>query len=63
MRYAIDNKPTSYKPIRTLKEVTMTISWNKNKELDTIEKVNKYYDAPEIEPYNDIGLIGADTAY
>jgi hypothetical protein len=52
MRYAIDSKPLSYKPIRPLKEEIHTII-----EKDGIELSNtviyKYYDGPEIEPYND----------
>ena len=56
MRYAIDNKPLSYKPIRPLKEEIHTII-----EKDGIELSNtinyRYYDGPEMEPYNDEYLI------
>ena len=56
MRYAIDNKPLSYKPIRPLKEEIHTII-----EKDGIELSNtityKYYDGPEVEPYSDEYLI------
>ena len=56
MRYAIDKKPTEYKPIRPLKEEIHTIIKNGTQILsDTI--TYKYYDAPEIEPYNDEQLI------
>jgi hypothetical protein len=56
MRYAIDSKPLSYKPIRPLKEEIHTII-----EKDGIELSNtinyRYYDGPEMEPYNDEYLI------
>lgn len=50
MRYAIDVKPTKYKPIRPLKEEIHTIIEKDGKEINrTI--TYKYYDAPEPEPY------------
>jgi hypothetical protein len=64
MRYAIDNKPTEYIPIRVLKEKIVTI---KRRQFDAKiieEKIEyKYYDAPEIEPYNSDGLISTDSSY
>jgi hypothetical protein len=52
MRYAIDKKPTEYKPIRPLKEEIHTIIKNGEHILsDTI--TYKYYDAPEVEPYDE----------
>ena len=64
MRYAIDKKPTQYQPIRKLKEKHMVIIWN----TDTLEIVQesfteKYYNAPEVKPYNDNGLVGSTAGY
>lgn len=53
MRFAIDNKPKSYKPIRPLKEEIIKIIYNTNGDEINREKTYKYYDAPEIEPYNE----------
>lgn len=56
MRYAIDTKPTEYKPIRPLKEEIITILTNSNGE-ELNKKISyKYYDAPEIEPYDESEL-------
>jgi len=64
MRYAIDNKPTIYMPIRVLKEKIVTIMRNKHNGSIINEKIEyKYYDAPEIEPYNEEGLIHTDDSY
>ena len=52
MRYAIDKKPFSYKPIRPLKEKIHTII-EKDGEILNETTIYKYYDAPEIEPYDD----------
>ena len=57
MRYAIDIKPTSYKPIRPLKEEIVTILQSPNKEILNSKIEYKYYDAPEVKPYNDNNLI------
>ena len=52
MRYAIDAKPTSYQPIRPLKEeINIIIKKGDNILSDTT--TYKYYDGPEVEPYND----------
>ena len=56
MRFAIDNKPTSYKPIRPLKEEIVKILKDKNQNEITREVTYKYYDAPDIEPYDDSKL-------
>ena len=63
MRYAIDYKPELYTPIRPLKEKIVKILRDDNGYIlnKTIEY--KYYDAPEIEPYNDLGLISTDESY
>ena len=64
MRYAIDNKPTIYMPIRVLKEKIVTIMRNKYNGSIINEKIEyKYYDAPEVEPYNEEGLIHTDDSY
>ena len=56
MRYALDEKPISYRPIRPLKEEIHTIIEKDGQELSNVVTY-KYYDAPEIEPYNDDYLI------
>ncbi|MGN1342648.1 MAG: hypothetical protein ACI4VL_05430 [Bacilli bacterium] len=53
MRFAIDNKPTSYKPIRPLKEEIIKIIYDTDGNEINREKTYKYYDAPEVEPYNE----------
>ena len=56
MRYAIDKKPLSYRPIRPLREKIHTVIERDGQVLsDTI--TYKYYDAPEIQPYKDYCLI------
>jgi hypothetical protein len=55
MRYAIDYKPTSYKPIRPLREEHIIITNNNGKFSDS-QHFYKYFDAPEAEPYVDAGL-------
>lgn len=56
MRYAIDIKPTKYRPIRPLKEEVITILQAPNGEVLNNTTTYKYYDAPEKEPYNDLNL-------
>ena len=63
MRYAIDNKPTEYLPIRVLKEKIVSIYRNSQSQIIKTEIDEKFYDAPEIEPYNELGLIGTDASY
>jgi hypothetical protein len=61
MRYAIDQKPTTYTPIRVLKEKIVTIKRRASDAKIIDEQIEyKYYDAPEQEPYNDIGLLATD---
>lgn len=50
MRYALDKKPISYKPIRPLKEEIRIITKKGDDTIDEIVKY-KYYDGPEVEPY------------
>lgn len=63
MRYAIDNKPTIYQPIRKLQENIITIIRDQNQNIISAKDDYKYYDAPEVQPYNASGLQGVNTAY
>lgn len=64
MRYAIDKKPVQYQPIRKLKEKHIVMVWDINtQEIIRESFTEKYYDAPEIEPYNDDGLFGSTIGY
>lgn len=57
MRYAIDKKPISYQPIRPLKEeIKVTVKDADGLFLNSTTTY-KYYDAPEIEPYDDACLL------
>lgn len=57
MRYAIDNKPTAYKPIRPLREKIIITIKDKDKNVLSNTTTYKYYDAPEVEPYNEKYLL------
>ena len=68
MRYAIDEKPLEYTPIRTLCEKIITITFNQDDELVSSEVNYKYHDAPEvINPdfggYNENGLFTLENSY
>lgn len=64
MRYAIDTKPTSYKPIRPLKEeYIITRRDSSGNKLGEPIISYKYYNAPEVEPYNSEGLIANNLGY
>ena len=56
MRYAIDTKPTEYTPIRVLKEEELVLIKDASGNILKEKQKFKYYDAPEVEPYNDLGL-------
>lgn len=60
MRYAIDVKPTTYLPIRPLKERIHTIVRDSQNKIIEINNEYKYYDAPEEKPYNNDTLIQTD---
>lgn len=57
LRYAIDKKPTSYLPVRPLKEEIQVITKDASGAIIDVTTTYKYYDAPEIEPYNNNCLI------
>jgi hypothetical protein len=60
MRYAIDVKPIEYLPIRPLKERIHTVIRDSAGKLIDEYSQYKYYDAPEIEPYNENCLLRSD---
>lgn len=63
MRFAIDSKPQQYLPIRPLKEKIIQIFRDKDGKFVKEKIISKYFDAPEIEPYNDNGLYSNDQGY
>ena len=64
MRFAIDNKPTEYCPVRSLKEEVMRIVMDQNANIIEQKIMStKYYDAPEPQPYNSNGLISNNISY
>ena len=64
IRYAIDTKPTEYTPIRPLKERYITINKDANGyRIGEPIITEKFYNAPEVEPYNSLGLTFNSTSY
>lgn len=63
IRYAIDNKPKSYMPIRKIKDNITILTIDSKGKIKNVVEQYKYYDAPEIQPYNSLGLKGTNTSY
>jgi hypothetical protein len=55
MRYVINKKPTSYHAIRPLKQHIVT-SITDDKGWVTVTEEDKYFDAPDKEPYDNIAM-------
>ena len=55
MRYVLDKKPTSYLPIRPLKQEIVTTTINDDGTITSVPE-EKFYNAPSVPPYDDIPM-------